>query len=52
MLTVARYRETRSVGMVVLEDEQGRATRLAEVVGEALGASASTSAKHGGGSRT
>ena len=36
MLTVARYRETRSVGMVVLEDEQGRATRLAEVVGEAL----------------
>jgi 2'-5' RNA ligase len=36
MLTVARYRETRSVGMVVLEDEQGRAARLAEVVGEGL----------------
>jgi RNA 2',3'-cyclic 3'-phosphodiesterase len=36
LLTVARYRETRSVGMVVLEDEQGRATRLAAVVGEAL----------------
>ena len=35
-LTVSRYRETRSVGMVVLEDERGRATRLADVVGERL----------------
>jgi RNA 2',3'-cyclic 3'-phosphodiesterase len=37
VLTVSRYRETRSVGMVVLEDERGRAARLAEVVGEGLG---------------
>ena len=36
VLTVTRYRETRSVGMVVLEDEDGRATRLAEAVGEGL----------------
>ena len=31
VLTPTRYRETRSVGMLVLEDEQGRATRIAEV---------------------
>jgi RNA 2',3'-cyclic 3'-phosphodiesterase len=31
-----RYRETRSVGMVVLDDEGGRATRLAGEVGEGL----------------
>ncbi len=30
VLTPARYRETRSVGMLVLEDEDGRAGRLAE----------------------
>ena len=30
VLTPARYRETRSVGMLVLEDEEGRATRIAE----------------------
>ncbi len=36
VLTVAGYRETRSVGMVVLDDEDGRATRLAEAVGEGL----------------
>jgi 2'-5' RNA ligase len=30
VLTPARYRETRSVGMLVLEDEDGRATRIAE----------------------
>jgi RNA 2',3'-cyclic 3'-phosphodiesterase len=36
VLTVARYRETRSVGMVVLEDDGGRATQLAESVGEGL----------------
>ena len=30
VLTLARYRETRSVGMLVLEDEEGRATRIAE----------------------
>jgi 2'-5' RNA ligase len=29
-LHVVRYRETRSVGMLVLDDEQGRATALAE----------------------
>jgi RNA 2',3'-cyclic 3'-phosphodiesterase len=29
-LAAVRYRETRSVGMVVLEDEEGRATMLAE----------------------
>jgi 2'-5' RNA ligase len=32
MLTAKRYRETRSVGMVVFDDEEGRATRLAEDV--------------------
>jgi 2'-5' RNA ligase len=37
-LHAARYRETRSVGMVVLDDEDGRATRLAADVGERLGA--------------
>jgi 2'-5' RNA ligase len=36
LLTVARYRETRSVGMVLLEDEERRATALAEGVGEGL----------------
>jgi RNA 2',3'-cyclic 3'-phosphodiesterase len=30
VLTVRRYRETRSVGMLVCEDENGRATGLAE----------------------
>jgi 2'-5' RNA ligase len=35
-LTAGGYRETRSVGMVVLEDEDGRATRLADEVGEGL----------------
>ena len=30
VLTPARYRETRSVGMLVFEDEEGRATRVAE----------------------
>jgi 2'-5' RNA ligase len=30
VLTPLRYRETRSVGMLVLEDEEGRATRIAE----------------------
>ena len=32
VLTPTRYRETRSVGMLVLEDEGGRATALAEDV--------------------
>jgi RNA 2',3'-cyclic 3'-phosphodiesterase len=36
VLTPRGYRETRSVGMVVLEDEDGRATRLADAVGEEL----------------
>jgi 2'-5' RNA ligase len=31
VLTAVRYRETRSVGMLVLDDEDGRATRIAEV---------------------
>jgi 2'-5' RNA ligase len=35
-LTPARYRETRSVGMLVLEDDGGRATLLAEEVQERL----------------
>jgi RNA 2',3'-cyclic 3'-phosphodiesterase len=30
VLTPARYRETRSVGMLVLEDEDGRAARIAK----------------------
>jgi 2'-5' RNA ligase len=30
VLTPVRYRETRSVGMLVLDDEEGRATRIAE----------------------
>src|SRR5438105_14892703 len=30
LLTVRRYRETRSVGMLVCDDEGGRATSLAE----------------------
>jgi 2'-5' RNA ligase len=30
VLTPIRYRETRSVGMLVLDDEQGRAARIAE----------------------
>lgn len=40
VLTAKRYRETRSVGMVVFDDEEGRATRIAEDVHgrlEALG---------------
>jgi 2'-5' RNA ligase len=36
VLAVSRYRETRSVGMVVFEDEGGRAAALAGVVGEGL----------------
>ena len=36
VLTAERYRETRSVGMVVLADEDGRAGRLAEDVAERL----------------
>ena len=36
VLTPSRYRETRSVGMVVLDDEEGRAGRLAERVWEEL----------------
>jgi len=36
VLAAVRYRETRSVGMVVLDDEEGRATRLAGDVGEGL----------------
>jgi RNA 2',3'-cyclic 3'-phosphodiesterase len=35
-LTPARYRETRSVGMLVLEDDGGRATLLAEDLQERL----------------
>ncbi|MGH3041067.1 MAG: RNA 2',3'-cyclic phosphodiesterase [Gaiellaceae bacterium] len=34
VLAVSRYRETRSVAMLVFEDEAGRATRLAEAMGE------------------
>ena len=30
ILTPTRYRETRSVGMLVLDDEEGRGTRIAE----------------------
>lgn len=36
VLAAVRYRETRSVGMVVLDDEEGRATGLAGDVGEGL----------------
>jgi RNA 2',3'-cyclic 3'-phosphodiesterase len=36
VLTPKRYRETRSVGMVVFDDEEGRATRIAEDVHERL----------------
>ncbi|HEU4449609.1 MAG TPA: RNA 2',3'-cyclic phosphodiesterase [Gaiellaceae bacterium] len=36
VLVPARYRETRSVGMLVFADEDGRAARLAAEVGEAL----------------
>jgi 2'-5' RNA ligase len=36
LLTVRDYRETRSVGMVRLEDDEGRATMLADGVGEDL----------------
>lgn len=36
LLTVERYRETRSVGMVALGDDDGRATRLAADVAERL----------------
>ena len=36
VLAPVRYRETRSVGMLVFEDEEGRATRIAEVVHRGL----------------
>jgi RNA 2',3'-cyclic 3'-phosphodiesterase len=36
VLTPKRYRETRSVGMVVFDDEEDRATRIAEDVQERL----------------
>lgn len=36
VLTPSRYRETRSVGMLVLDDQGERATGLAERVGEGL----------------
>jgi 2'-5' RNA ligase len=36
LLAAAAYRETRSVGMVRLEDEEDRATRFADRVGEGL----------------
>jgi 2'-5' RNA ligase len=36
VLTAAHYRETRSVGMLVLDDEERRATRLAQSVGKGL----------------
>jgi 2'-5' RNA ligase len=36
VLAASRYRETRSVAMLVLDDEGERATRLAEGVGEGL----------------
>jgi 2'-5' RNA ligase len=36
VLIASRYRETRSVGMVVLTDEHGRAARLAERLGADL----------------
>jgi 2'-5' RNA ligase len=36
LLAAERYRETRSVGMVRLEDQGERATRLADSVGEGL----------------
>ena len=45
VLTPRGYRETRSVGMVVLEDEHGRATRLAGALGRPSSGSASTSAR-------
>jgi 2'-5' RNA ligase len=38
VLGVVRYRETRSVGMLVLDDEDGRATALAEDLHRRLGA--------------
>src|SRR5439155_5843308 len=36
VLTPVRYRETRSVGMLVCDDDEGRATRFAEDVHERL----------------
>jgi 2'-5' RNA ligase len=36
LLTVARYRETRSVGMLALDDEGGRAASLAEALADGL----------------
>jgi RNA 2',3'-cyclic 3'-phosphodiesterase len=36
LFTVLRYRETRSVGMLVLEDESGRAARIASSLHERL----------------
>jgi 2'-5' RNA ligase len=38
LLVVRIYRETRSVGMVVLDDEEGRATSIAGELGRRLGA--------------
>ena len=36
VLAPSRYRETRSVGMLVFEDEEGRATRIAETAHRGL----------------
>jgi RNA 2',3'-cyclic 3'-phosphodiesterase len=36
VLSIHRYRETRSVGMLVADDEDGRATRLADDLGARL----------------
>jgi 2'-5' RNA ligase len=36
LLAPVRYRETRSVGMVVLDDEDGRGARLADALGRRL----------------
>ena len=36
LLTVSKYRETRSVGMLMLADDGDHASRLAEAVGEGL----------------
>ena len=38
LLRASRYRETRSVGMIVLDDVDGRATRAAERLHDALAA--------------
>ena len=53
VLTPARYRETRSVGMLVLDDQEGRATRIAEDAhGRLEQPRASTSPSGGSGFRT